>query len=192
MNFSTALTAGGGRSTELCFWAVVSLNSGPFSCTIHALSSAQVLLVLAEKSTGEGGQCVGPAGACKEAASHERRLQKPPLCLPKLLATSWTPPKRALGSGDAQPLNIWRLGPLSAQISATTKRGCRPWAGPPCWGARKHGAGNPPPPVARCHAKQTRPTPGTPPPLVPSHICRPEERYAGPPPVAGLHNQGPP
>ena len=58
--------------------------------------------------------------------------------------------------------------PSSAQISATTKRGCRPWAGPP-WGPGNRGAGFllPPPPPNRNQA-ESRPS-TAPPPSMPSH-----------------------
>ena len=55
---------------------------------------------------------------------------------------------------------------LSAQISATTKRGCRPWAGPP-WGPGNRGAGLllPPPPQQKWGRKQAQHSP--PPPACP-------------------------
>ena len=57
---------------------------------------------------------------------------------------------------------------LSAQISATTKRGCRPWAGPP-WGPGNRGAGlllpPPPPPQQKWGRKQAQHSP--PPPACP-------------------------
>ena len=58
--------------------------------------------------------------------------------------------------------------PLSAQISATTKRGCRPWAGPP-WGPGNRGAGLllPPPPPTEMGPKAGPAQP--PPPSMPSH-----------------------
>ena len=64
----------------------------------------------------------------------------------------------------------------SAQISATTKRGCRPWAGSP-WGPGNWGADfllplPPPPAEMGWDQKQTRTPP--PPPRMPSHPhCRP-------------------
>ena len=54
--------------------------------------------------------------------------------------------------------------PLSAQISATTKRGCRPWAGSP-WGPGNRGADlllPPPPPQQKWGRTESRPS--TPPP----------------------------
>ena len=63
---------------------------------------------------------------------------------------------------------------LSAQISATTKRGCRPWAGSP-WGPGNRRADlllplTPPPTEMGRDQKQTR----HPPPSMPSHPhCRP-------------------
>ena len=58
---------------------------------------------------------------------------------------------------------------LSAQISATTKRGCRPWAGPP-WGPGNRGAGLllPPPPPPNRNGAESRPS-TAPPPSMPSH-----------------------
>ena len=78
---------------------------------------------------------------------------------------------------DPPPL----LLPLSAQISATTKRGCRPWAGSP-WGPRNRGADlllplRPP------NRNGARPKAGPPPPSMPSHPhCRPTHGDRGPSP----------
>ena len=71
--------------------------------------------------------------------------------------------------------------PLSAQISATTKRGCRPWAGSP-WGPGNWGADFllplPPPPT-----EMGRDQKQTPPPSMPPHPhCRPAHGERGPSP----------
>ena len=58
------------------------------------------------------------------------------------------------------------LGSLSAQISATTKRGCRPWAGSP-WGPGNRGADlllPPPPPQQKWGRTESRPSTPPPPP----------------------------
>ena len=90
----------------------------------------------------------------------------------------------AMGSTPLPPHS-----PLSAQISATTKRGRRPWAGPP-WGPGNRGAGLllPPPPPTEMGLKAG---PAQPPPpqhaLAPPHPhCRPSHGDQGPPP----HGQG--
>ena len=71
---------------------------------------------------------------------------------------------------------------LSAQISATTKRGCRPWAGSP-WGPGNRGADlllPPPPPNRNGAGPKAGPAP-PPPPSMPSHPhCRPSHGDRGP------------
>ena len=79
---------------------------------------------------------------------------------------------------------------LSAQISATTKRGCRPWAGPP-WGPGNRGAGlllpPPPPPQQKWGRKQAQHSPPPQHALAPPHPhCRPSHGDQGPSP----HGQG--
>ena len=72
-------------------------------------------------------------------------------------------------------------GPLSAQISATTKRGCRPWAGS-SWGPGNRGADlllPPPPPTEMGPDRKQAQHP--PPPRMPSHPrCRPSHGDRGP------------
>ena len=70
---------------------------------------------------------------------------------------------------------------LSAQISATTKRGCRPWAGS-SWGPGNRGADlllPPPPPTEMGPDRKQAQHP--PPPRMPSHPhCRPSHGDPGP------------
>ena len=106
------------------------------------------------------------------------------------------PPRGGGGGGDsAGPRTPTTPAPpppraLSAQISATTKRGCRPWAGSP-WGPRNRGADLllplPPPPQQKWGRTESRPSTPPPPPSMPSHPhCRPSHGDQGPSP----HGQG--
>ena len=72
--------------------------------------------------------------------------------------------------------------PLSAQVSATTKRGCRPWAGSP-WGPGNRGADLllPPPPPKEMGPDRKQAQHPPPPPRMPSHPhCRPSHGDRGP------------
>ena len=71
---------------------------------------------------------------------------------------------------------------LSAQISATTKRGCRPWAGS-SWGPGNRGADLllPPPPPTEMGPDRKQAQHPPPPPRMPSHPhCRPSHGDRGP------------
>ena len=72
------------------------------------------------------------------------------------------------------------MPPLSAQISATTKRGCRPWAGSP-WGPGNRGADLllplPPPTEMGPDRKRAQHTP--PPPACPRTLALTAGRHMG-------------
>ena len=98
---------------------------------------------------------------------------------PNCTAPLWDYGRGGGGGGVPPP-----PGPaLSAQISATTKRGCRPWAGSP-WGPGNRGADLllplSPPTEMGPDRKQAR---HPPPPAMPSHPhCRPTHGDRGPSP----------
>ena len=100
--------------------------------------------------------------------------------------TSLRSPSRELKTYNQQPPPPPQT--QSAQISATTKRGCRPWAGSP-WGPGNRGADLllplPPPTEMGPDRKQAQHPP--PPPSMPSHPhSRPSHGDRGPTP----HGQG--
>ena len=122
-------------------------------------------------------------GALSDSRRHRKgALENGPKSPPSPSQPIFLPPPSPPACRDVVARTIVVNAAVSAQISATTKRGCRPWAGS-SWGPGNRGADlllPPPPPNRNGAGPKAGPAP-PPPPRMPSHPhCRPSHGDRGP------------